>query len=129
MHSKHSDTVTAISGSEELQILVSGTINGEMIIWEYVNKSNNINYASLSQPYTHSSRKLIYKNKIVVNSKRINQITINNDLRMAVCACDDGLLSLIDLERFEVVRIIRIGEAIKNAQILTSPYYMFFISC
>ena len=33
MHSKHSDTVTAIAGDEELAVVVSGTVNGEIIFW------------------------------------------------------------------------------------------------
>jgi hypothetical protein len=33
MHTKHSDTVTALEGNEELCLLVSGSINGEIIIW------------------------------------------------------------------------------------------------
>jgi hypothetical protein len=77
MHSKHSDTVTALGGSEELQILVSGTISGEIIIWEYIIKSNSSNG-------NHFPRKLIYKYKIVVHYDKINCINLNNDLRAAI---------------------------------------------
>ena len=92
MHSKHSDTVTALGGSEELQIMVSGTVSGEIIIWEYVSKSNAVQ--------GHIHRKLIYKQKVVVHYQKINSINLNNDLRAAVVCSEDGMVSLIDVERF-----------------------------
>ena len=131
MHSKHSDTVTAIAGDEELAVVVSGTVNGEIIFWQFISKAsqNPTNIPLTHIPYAHSNRKLIYRNKIVTHYKRINKININADLRVAVCSSDDGLVSLIDIERYEVIRIINIGIPIKNALILNYPYYMVFVSC
>jgi hypothetical protein len=36
---------------------------------------------------------------------------------------------VVDVERFEVIRVIQINEPIKNALVVSFPYYMFFISC
>jgi hypothetical protein len=77
----------------------------------------------------HTSRKLIFKQKIVTHYGKINKIKINSDLRVAVCSGEDGLVSVIDAERYEVIRVIKVGVPVMNAIILNYPYYMFFISC
>jgi hypothetical protein len=51
------------------------------------------------------------------------------DLRVAVCSGQDGLVSVLDLERYEVIRVLKLGLPVRNALILSYPYYMFFISC
>lgn len=89
----------------------------------------NINSGGGSNIYSHSSRKLIFRHKIVSHYGRINNVNINADLRVAACSGEDGLVSLIDLERYEVIRVINVGGPVKNAVILTFPYYMVFISC
>jgi hypothetical protein len=33
VHTKHSDTVVAIAADEELGLVISGTVNGEVIVW------------------------------------------------------------------------------------------------
>ena len=72
--------------------MVSGTVSGEIIIWEYVSKSN------AAQGHVH--RKLIYKHKVVVHYQRINSINLHNDLRAVVVSSEDGMVSLVDVERF-----------------------------
>jgi WD40 repeat protein len=79
--------------------------------------------------YTHSSRKLIFKQKIVTHYKRINKISINADLRVAACSGQDGLVSMVDLERYEVIRVIKLDLPVYNALIINYPYYMLLICC
>ena len=59
----------------------------------------------------------------------INNIHIHADLRVAVCSGQDGLVSIIDLERYEVIRMLKIGIPVRNTILLSYPYYMLFISC
>lgn len=37
-YSKHSDTVTALTHCESSRLVASGSLNGEVIIWEYSSK-------------------------------------------------------------------------------------------
>lgn len=75
------------------------------------------------------SRKLIYKHKLGLHYGRINNISLHIDLRAAVISSEDGLVSLVDVERFDIIRILKIGIPVVNALLLSYPYYMFFISC
>lgn len=91
--------------------------------------SNNLNVNNNSNPYIHTNRKLIFKQKIVTHYDRINSIQINADLRVAVCSGQDGLVSVVDIERYEVIRVLKVGVPVINALILNYPYYMYFVSC
>lgn len=93
------------------------------------NNSNNFTVNSNSNPYIHTNRKLIFKQKIVTHYDQINNIQINSDLRVAVCSGQDKLVSVIDIERYEVIRVLKMEVPVRNALILNYPYYMFFISC
>ncbi len=68
--------------------MVSGSINGEIVIW-------NLEFKTF--PNQSSECKLIFKEKLVIHHDRINNITINTDLRVAVVSCRDGYLSIIDV--------------------------------
>jgi WD40 repeat protein len=124
IHTKHSDTVTAIAADEELALVVSGTVSGEVIVWEYLNKGQ-----ATSSGYTHTSRKLIYRQKIVAHYSCINGIHVHSDLRVAVCSGQDGLVTIIDLERYETIRTLKIGIPVSTSLLLKYPYYMLFIAC
>lgn len=58
-YSKHSETVTALVHSELSRTVASGSVNGEVIVWEYNNKM-----------------KVLYKHKMVHHASRVNHISI-----------------------------------------------------
>ena len=97
--------------------MVSGTTGGEVVIWEYL--------PTVDEP----GRRLTYRDKVVAHQGRINQIGISTDLRVAIVAGQDGFLSILDVVQYSVVRMIEVGRPVLCATLLTSPYYMFFISC
>jgi WD40 repeat protein len=88
VYGKHSATVTSINLSEELNVLVSGSLNGEIVIWsiDYKNPPNQL-----------PDCRLMFKDKIVVHYDQIKNITINTDLRIAAVSSRDGYVSIIDL--------------------------------
>ena len=59
-------------------------------------------------PNSNTESKLLFKNKSVIHHDRINKITVNTDLALAVVSSRDGFLSLIDVNKWEPVRMIRL---------------------
>ena len=72
MYWKHSDTISVLCGSEEFQVIISGSMNGEIVVWEFEDKkysfvlgnnnesNQNRNISSFMSQYTSSQPQSTY---------------------------------------------------------------------
>lgn len=103
---------------------MSGTLNGEIAVWELSPRT-----LSNSQNGQDQFRKLIFRDKAVPHYDCINSITVHADLRVAICSSQDASISVIDIEKCRVMRVIRLKSPVQNALLLSYPYYHYFINC
>jgi len=66
---------------------------------------------------------------MVSHTSCINSIVISSELRAAIISSDDGFVSIIDVESHSLIRMIKVGEPIKNTILVSIPYFMLYISC
>jgi WD40 repeat protein len=109
-YSKHSDTITALTHCERSKLIASGSLNGEVIVWEYNNKM-----------------KVLYQNKMVHHYARINHISVEDELRILVSAGEDGLVVITNLFSGKLMRVLKFEESIGWAMCVSYPYTMIVI--
>lgn len=71
--------------------------------------------------------KMIFKEKLVIHEDKIENITINSDLRVAVVSSYDGFISIVDIVKCEPIRMIKLGIPVFHAIIVSYPYYCIWI--
>ena len=65
----------------------------------------------------------------MIHEDQINNITINNDLRIAVVSSRDGFISIVDIVKCEPIRMIKLDIPVTHAMLVTYPYYCIWIEC
>lgn len=81
-----------------------------MIVWEY-----------------NSKMKVLYKHKMVYHEKKVNHITIEEDLRVVVSGGEEGMVVIANLFSGNLIRILKFEEGIKWAMCLSYPYTMMVL--
>ena len=107
---KHTSTISQIAHSETHKTLVSCSIEGEVVVWEYLHKF-----------------RLEFKNRTLLHCGEVTHCAIDDEMRVYVTGGEDGLVNIVDLFNHSLLRTLKFPEPIRWVLTVVFPLYLVVI--